>query len=383
MNIVYVSSVRMPNEKASGLAIAKQCEAFAALGHSMTLLYPFRRNPIQEDIFDYYKISRCFNVHQLKTVDLINHFGKFGFLLNRVFQMIASYIYMSIHAQEFEIIYARDEWMLLLPLLLGSKKQIVWEAHTKHDNFCTHFVVSRASVVITISSGLKNLYAQMAKREDIVVEASGVDVGQFSNLPAVGEVRKTLNLPDKVFVFGYIGKYTTMGEEKGVDEIVNAFASLYKDLPEKIHLLLCGLEESESRTVRTKCANLGLPQSAYTLRALDPKDFALYVQACDVLVMNYPATEHYMYYMSPLKLFAYMASGKPVITSDLPSIREVVDEDTVLFVEPGNEEDLHEKMRFAVENPGQIVEKGSETQKRSMRFTWIERARRIMQTLAI
>jgi glycosyltransferase involved in cell wall biosynthesis len=44
---------------------------------------------------------------------------------------------------------------------------------------------------------------------------------------------------------------------------------------------------------------------------------------------------------SPLKIFEYMAAGVPIVSSDLPSIREIlVDKKTGLLVEPENVEKL-------------------------------------------
>jgi glycosyltransferase involved in cell wall biosynthesis len=42
-------------------------------------------------------------------------------------------------------------------------------------------------------------------------------------------------------------------------------------------------------------------------------------------------------YTSPLKLFEYLAAGRPIVASDLAAIREVLrNEDNALLVEPGS-----------------------------------------------
>ena len=77
MNILYIASVRIPNEKTSGLPIMRQCEAFADLKHSVTLLRPYRRNHIVEEPFEFYGIEKNFNLVTMGSVDFVDMFWNF------------------------------------------------------------------------------------------------------------------------------------------------------------------------------------------------------------------------------------------------------------------------------------------------------------------
>ena len=57
-----------------------------------------------------------------------------------------------------------------------------------------------------------------------------------------------------------------------------------------------------------------------------PSDIPLYLAAADMLVMPTTPDLAYAAYTSPLKLFEYMASGRPIVASGLASVREVLDD---------------------------------------------------------
>ena len=54
------------------------------------------------------------------------------------------------------------------------------------------------------------------------------------------------------------------------------------------------------------------------------REVAPLLERADVLVMPHTATPVSERYASPLKLFEYMALGKPIVASDLAAVREVL-----------------------------------------------------------
>ncbi len=107
MRILYIASVRIPNEKASGLAIMRQCEAFASLGHEVALVRPFRTNHLMDDPFSYYGIEKTFNVHTLPSIDFKQRLGVLGFYIARLSQMVTGLFYLIQNRKRVDVIYVR------------------------------------------------------------------------------------------------------------------------------------------------------------------------------------------------------------------------------------------------------------------------------------
>jgi glycosyltransferase involved in cell wall biosynthesis len=85
------------------------------------------------------------------------------------------------------------------------------------------------------------------------------------------------------------------------------------------------------------------------------------------------------YFTSPLKLFEYMASGKPIVASDLPAIREVLSHNTnSILVPPDNPEALAGGVRYILENPAMGEKIARQAAVDVLSYTWDERTKKIM-----
>lgn len=375
MNILYISNVRIPSEKASGLAIVRQCQAFSDSGHDVTLLAPLRKKT-QVSIEMMYGIHPSFLFLQYRSVPLYV-LGKFGLILMYLYESLRSFIYFFRNEREFGIVYSRDQYMLFFFIVFGFSQHCYLEMHTKHTDIITRLVARRVKKLVVISTGLKDLYTDLCNRNDILMEPSGVDLEQFQGLPPMQDIRLELGVPSDKLIFSYVGKYKTMGESKGVNEIIKSFAQAYQT-ERSLFLYLVGIEDEEMNTVRKLCSDEGIPNEAYAVVSLDQSRFARYLMASDVLLMNYPDAEHYAKYMSPTKLFAYLAVGKPIVSSDLPTIREVTGMKGVVYSVPNSIEDYTNKILEAQVKYPILCTEAKQNIDLVKKYTWGNRSRRII-----
>lgn len=108
------------------------------------------------------------------------------------------------------------------------------------------------------------------------------------------------------------------------------------------------------------------------------------IAAADVAVAPYNPRgfkdmEQYGFYFSPIKIFEYMACGKPVVATDIEIVRDVIREfDCGLLVEPGNIEKLSDAIGYLFKNKEKAIEMGRRGRDAVMeRYTWKKVAEQI------
>jgi glycosyltransferase involved in cell wall biosynthesis len=120
---------------------------------------------------------------------------------------------------------------------------------------------------------------------------------------------------------------------------------------------------------------------------LGQKDYATelprYLKAADVAVLPNTAREEISRICtSPLKLFAYMASGAPLVASDVPALREVISERSAVFVAPDDPAALAGGIRALAEDPARAAALAAVAKEDARQYTWEKRAERILSFIA-
>lgn len=370
--LIYIANLRLPTEKAHGIQIAKMCEALTGQGIKVKVVAPFRFSRIKTDFFKYYGVNRSFAFKKIFSPDFYLP-GKLNWVAFQIKNFIsAAILAIYVLVQKPDIIYSRDE----LPLYLLSffKKHLVFEIHkfsTRKLLFYRRFKKLNLKI-IAVSRGNKEELLRLGFREyNIVIAHDGVDLKNFDLDIDKKEAREKLGLPqDKVFI-GYIGQLKTMGMEKGIGILIKAF-KMINLLNKDLMLVIVGGREEDLREYESSENILFLGHKPYNL-------IPHCLKAFDILAMPFPYNQHYAFYMSPLKLFEYMASRRPIVTTDLPSIREILNEKNSVLVKPENSKNLADGIKFVLENKSLAENLANQAFQDVKSYTWQKRAEMILE----
>lgn len=357
--LFYIANIRFPTEKAHGIQIAQMCRAFALLGCEVELIVPNRRTHIKEDPFVFYHLEKNFKIRRLPTLDTVN-WGKVGFWIQSVSFILASSIYTL---RKSGIFFTRDE-IIAASLLLAGKRPI-WEAHMGQKNVLTRLLVARKVPIVVISKGLQDLYAGMGVHKDLLLVApDGVDVDQFNIKQTREEARKDLGLALEEKIVLYTGHLYSW---KGADTLAEAAKQLTDAT-----VIFVGGTEKDLTSFKTR---YGAVPNIKLLGSKPHHLIPLYMRAADVLVIPNSGKEDISrLYTSPMKLFEYMASGTPIVASDLPSLREILNESTAYFFTPDDQDSLTEVVTCALSDRDMAAVKARRALEEVKKYSWKERA---------
>ncbi len=400
MHLIYTADTRIPSQKAHPYQIVQMCEAFADAGIAVTLLYANRRNleHLQEvDIWDFYGLQHNFSAEALPCLDLY----ALANLLPPRLRMAGEHLAASIQTLTYNIsllirlirerdslIYSRDPISLWLIALLWSRRarRLFFEAHTypatRAGLFLRRQLAKRIGGFVVITEHLRQRYESLSlPAERLLVAHDGFRRARFEIEGDRSNWRKRFGWPSNAFIVGYMGRFQTLGMDKGLDTLVEAIIALASDRADKpVRLAVVG---GPAQYVDRLCDYLerqGVPRDTLLYPGqVPPADVPGYLRAFDVCVMPFPWTEHFAYYASPMKLFEYMASGSPIVATDLPSTKEILcHERNALLIPPSDASAMAQALRRLRDDPelaGRLTDQAAHD---VLAYTWEARAQKLL-----
>jgi glycosyltransferase involved in cell wall biosynthesis len=165
----------------------------------------------------------------------------------------------------------------------------------------------------------------------IQVFPNGVDVGQFQpDKDARREVRAALGVLENPLII-FVGNFYRWHD---VGTLLDAFRVVQETYPET-RLVLVG-EGSTRKDMENRCKDLGVSHAVHFTGLVAHADVPRYVASADIAVVPYPHMDQENW-LSPLKLFEYMASGKAIIASSVGQIVDIIEHgENGLLVSPGD-----------------------------------------------
>lgn len=388
--IVYLSNARLPTEKAHGFQVMKMCEGMARLGHEVELMHPWRRQPDAAlsgaDPFAYYGMAPSFEVTTLPNRDVLT-------LERRLPGPAMQWLYRTHQltwgrsaarrAQQAgpDLIYTRDPGLAYAVSRLGAP--CIFEAHvppTPRRAPLIRRLAGRPSVraVVALSEAVAaDLEAAGVPASKLRVVPNGTDLSAFEAAPGRDDARALLGLPGDRPIIGYIGRFVAVGLEKGVPDLIAAMA--VPELRALDPLLVCvggPMDVVPGYMELARAAGVPASSIVFRDRVANP-EVPLWLAALDVGAMPYPR-ESAPIFMSPLKLFEYMGAGLPIVATDLPAVRSVLDARNAALVPPDDPDSLGRALAGLLLDPGAASALGARARSDAAQYTWERRAERVL-----
>ncbi|MFA6459155.1 MAG: glycosyltransferase family 4 protein [Candidatus Paceibacterota bacterium] len=366
MKIAYIADIRLPTEKAHGLQIMKTCEALAKEGNEIDIFVPSWNFADEKEILKYYSINQKICIKKVPAMNTIR-LGPVGYKIRSF--LFARNVSNMLRGKMYDAVYTRDE----IPGVILAKKghNVFYEMHDVRKSGKQRSLLSLAKSVLTISNGLRQYCISLGVDGDkIFVVPDSVDVEQFHVRESQEEARNHLGLPLQKKIVLYSGHLYAW---KGADTLADA-ADL---LPENVVVVFVGGTPHDVKSFRDKYGS----NKKIIIEGQEPHDkIPYYLRAADVLVIPNSAKEDISrLYTSPIKLFEYMASGTPIVASDLPSIREIVGNGDVCFAKPDGPKSFADCIRYLLDNPAKAGILSSNSLAKANKYTWNQRAKQIQQ----
>lgn len=334
-NIFLIFYGRFPSEKAASLFAAKSCESFAGEGVNVTLLVPRRIGRGGDDPFKYYGVRKNFRIVYLPIFDFLifQIFQKIAFQIGFITFSISCFFFLLINANKKDIIYSNES----LPLFFSSFyfPNTLYEIHDFPEQkfFFYKWLFRRLRLILVTNTWkLDQLVRRFGvSKERIICERNAVEIKDFYIPMTKEEARNKLGLPEEGNIVVYTGHLYSW---KGVDVLAEAAKILS---PGTSVIFVGGTEGDVMRFKKI----YGHMQNIEILGHRDHSEIPLWQKAADVLVLPNTAKEDISkYYTSPMKLFEYMASQRPIVASNIPSIAEVLGDTNSVLVIPDDPNDL-------------------------------------------
>jgi len=345
LRVHVVVNARFPTKKAYGIQIAKMCEALAAAGADITLVIP-RTRASAASAKEMYGLQADINTVRLPALDLYGS-SRAGFVISSLVFMKMSFIYLAWLRMRgrLGLIYTVDMDTFsysFLPMIGPT----VAEMHSpKRSTLWSRFFFKRARVIAT-----NPLIAQEFKTTfgiECLVEPNGVDE-PFFNLSGQGGGAL------------YVGR---LYKWKGLEVLPAAQEA------SGIPFQILGGSREEFEAVFGPAGNLQFASAELS-------EVPQWLARADVLLLvGTGKNQESNRYTAPMKVFEYLATGKPIAASETEALKSLVPAHLVHYCTPDDPQALAHAVHAALADTGGAHERMAFARE----HTWARRAARVLE----
>lgn len=187
-------------------------------------------------------------------------------------------------------------------------------------------MLATADAVIAICPSLADKVREVEPKANVSLIENTAESHEVDDLPMeeIDDLRRQLELKEKKVIL-YIGTFETY---QGLGLLLEAAEKLLSRRDDAL-LLLVGGRKSQVEEIRARAESLGISHLCRFTGMVPHKDVPHYLKLADVLVSPRRYGTN-----TPLKIYSYLRSGKPIVATDLYTHTQVLNRNAAMLVQP-------------------------------------------------
>jgi len=340
MKILMISPQPFFEPRGTPISVYQRLEALSALGHEIDLI----TYHVGKDV-EFPNVR----IHRVRKIKIIQHVrvgpSRAKILLDALIFFKAIRMLLFKH---YDVIHSHEEAAFFSMLLAWIfRMRHLYDMHSVLSNQLTNFnfgnkpifvkifeilermVLKSCDAVITVGADLEEYVKKVDLRirvvtiENIALHAYETHVTQ----EAIDELGKKLDLEGRLPII-YTGTYERY---QGLEMALDCVNIVTKRYPNAIFIFV-GAKNQQVSVWSEKARKLNLQDHVLFLDVVSPEESMVFLAYASVLIsprLNGTST--------PLKIYSYLHSGKPIVATNITSHTQVLTPDTAILVEPNKD----------------------------------------------
>jgi len=369
--LLYVAQVHsnFPSKWANNFQVIKMCSAFSGNNIETTLLAPlnnktkYNLEKIKPDIWDFYGVKNKFKIKWIKF-----HYPNLRF--KHLFHGIMASIFIA--RNNYNLVYTRSEWVAILSSFF-LKKKVLLELHNFQNSFSQKVLtkispLNKSLYLVCISEALKSELIINGYKNNILVGHDGVDLNLFNIKVNKKSIHLKYDLNTNKPIVTHIG---SIRYGRGFNTIIDTA----KKMTNIEFVFVCGHDADFEIIEKVKTQKI---PNVKMLDFLPNSEIPNILKSSDILLMAYTKKLNTLQFTSPLKMFEYMASNVPIISSDIPVLREVLNENNALLIPPSDPVALQNGINMLLTTKESANALARQAYKDVKGYSWRKRAKKVI-----
>ena len=372
MKIVYIANTKVPSTFANTVQIMNMCSAFNEAGHEVHLILPQppkkSKSNSEISIFKFYGLKPNFKIHFVFSLFAGN------FLRGFISSFFSVFMLLKIKP---DLVYSRNYWLpIYIPVY---RRPTIIEMHSINFSYKTPVILNvlrffsknkHLKKIVCISGKMHDFFLSLGiNNQKLKIVHDAVNLVPYAKPINKGMVREKLGIPQSIKLVTYVGSFYM---DRGIHLIFDAATKL-----NNVHFFLAGGvgKDLEFWKKELQCRNIfNVTLNGY----LPHKDVPEILKASDILLMPYTSSVPTKNVMSPMKLFEYMASKVPVIASDFPVLREILNESNSCLIPPDSSQSIINSISNLLESQDTSKQLSEQAWKDVQNFSWQSRVENVL-----